>query len=215
MLDVHPPHGKLHGVGDFFLHIFTITVGLLIALALEGCVERQHQRHLVHEAETGMRHEIEENAKQIGSLRQQVTDQVAQLNQNLDVLRGIKANPKTTDQHMSFTFRMQNFDDVTWKTAQTTGALGYMPYGDAETYSGIYNTQAALEGQQKDVLECVMSAASVVSTKKDGETPTNAEMDLMTERIGLAELRLLLLSSYIDGLDKKYKEFEREHAGKG
>ena len=32
MLDVHPPHGKMHGVGDFFLHLFTITVGLLIAL---------------------------------------------------------------------------------------------------------------------------------------------------------------------------------------
>jgi len=34
MLDVHPPEEKIHGFKDFLLHLFTITVGLLIALAL-------------------------------------------------------------------------------------------------------------------------------------------------------------------------------------
>ena len=134
MLDVHPPHGKMHGLGDFFLHLFTITVGLLIALALEGCVERQHQRHLVHEAEAGLRQEIEENSKLIGALRQQVVDQNNQLNADLAVLDDLKTNPKAKHKDLSFTFTMKGFDDVTWKTAQTTGALGLMPYGDAEVY---------------------------------------------------------------------------------
>ena len=39
MLDVHPPHEKMHGFKDFLLHLLTITIGLLIALGLEGCVE--------------------------------------------------------------------------------------------------------------------------------------------------------------------------------
>ena len=47
MLDVHPPHEKVHGFKDFLLHILTITIGLLIALSLEGCVEWRHHRHLV------------------------------------------------------------------------------------------------------------------------------------------------------------------------
>ena len=51
MLDVHAPHTRMQGFKDFFLHLFTITIGLLIALSLEGCVERQHHRELVAEAE--------------------------------------------------------------------------------------------------------------------------------------------------------------------
>jgi polyhydroxyalkanoate synthesis regulator phasin len=213
MLDVHPPHGKIHGVGDFFLHLFTITVGLLIALALEGCVERQHQRHIVHEAEAGMRREIEENSKQIGSLRQQVADETKQLDEDLAVLNELKGNPKERHKQLAFTFRMQGFDDVTWKTAQTTGALGLMPYGDAEVYAGIYGTQVALEGQQKEIVDDVMRAASLGDTKKEGEQPTASEISLISERIGLVQLRLLLLNSYIDGLEKTYKKFEAEHAG--
>ena len=101
MLDVHPPHGKMHGAGDFFLHLFTITVGLLIALALEGCVEKQHQRHLVHEAETGMKLKIKENSKQINSLRQQVVNQNNQLNEDLAVLDELKNKPKAKHKQLS------------------------------------------------------------------------------------------------------------------
>ena len=43
MLDVHPPHEKMHGFKDFLLHLLTITIGLLIALGLEGCVEHWKQ----------------------------------------------------------------------------------------------------------------------------------------------------------------------------
>jgi hypothetical protein len=39
MLDVHPPHQAIHGWRDFFIHIATIVVGLLIAVALEQTVE--------------------------------------------------------------------------------------------------------------------------------------------------------------------------------
>jgi hypothetical protein len=41
MLDVHLPH-KLHGFGEFLLHLFTISVGLLIATQIESCVEWRH-----------------------------------------------------------------------------------------------------------------------------------------------------------------------------
>jgi hypothetical protein len=50
MLDVHPPHKSIEGVGEFFLHLFTITVGLLIAVGIEAAVERHQaiwQGHLL------------------------------------------------------------------------------------------------------------------------------------------------------------------------
>jgi hypothetical protein len=45
MLDVHPPHTPTHTWKDFFLHIATITVGLLIAVGLEQTVEAIHHHH--------------------------------------------------------------------------------------------------------------------------------------------------------------------------
>jgi hypothetical protein len=45
MLDVHPPHDKVHTWRDFFIHIATICVGLLIAVGLEQTVEALHHHH--------------------------------------------------------------------------------------------------------------------------------------------------------------------------
>ena len=65
MIDVHPPHKRIHGVGEFFLHLFTITVGLLIALALESAAEGVHHRHQRVEAETTIREEMTENRRSL------------------------------------------------------------------------------------------------------------------------------------------------------
>ena len=211
MLDVHPPHGEMHGVRDFLLHLFTITVGLLIALGLEGAVERQHQHHLVHEAESGMRREITENAQRIASLRKQVADQQKQLDGDLDVLKQAKAHPGAKHELVTFTFRMQSFDDLTWKTAQTTGALALMPYGDATAYSGIYTTQDELYREQREIVVDVMRAASIIVTQGDQEQPTAAQVDTTVERIGMVKLRLLLLDSLISNLDGSYQAFLKEH----
>ena len=45
MLDVHPPHHSTNTWRDFFIHIATICVGLLIAIGLEQTVEALHRAH--------------------------------------------------------------------------------------------------------------------------------------------------------------------------
>ena len=45
MIDVHPPHESTHTWRDFFIHIATICIGLLIAIALEQSVETIHRHH--------------------------------------------------------------------------------------------------------------------------------------------------------------------------
>jgi hypothetical protein len=39
MLDVHPPHHAASTWRDFFIHIATIVIGLLIAIGLEQTVD--------------------------------------------------------------------------------------------------------------------------------------------------------------------------------
>ena len=59
MLDVHPPHTTPHSWRDFFIHIATITVGLLIALSLEQTVLAFHHREQRHQLEHDLRAEAE------------------------------------------------------------------------------------------------------------------------------------------------------------
>ena len=51
MLDVHMPHAT-HTWKDFFVHIATITVGLIIAVGLEQTVGAIHHLHRAHELRT-------------------------------------------------------------------------------------------------------------------------------------------------------------------
>lgn len=53
MIDIHPPHKSDHTWTDFFIHIGTIILGILIALGLEQSLEYLHQRHQLHELREG------------------------------------------------------------------------------------------------------------------------------------------------------------------
>ena len=57
MLDVHPPHERVHTWKDFFIHIATICVGLLIAVGLEQTVEAVHHHHQREQLLVSLDHE--------------------------------------------------------------------------------------------------------------------------------------------------------------
>ena len=63
MLEVHAPHLSIHTWKDFFIHIATITIGLLIAVGLEQSVEFLHHRHQREQLEDQMRGVFETNLK--------------------------------------------------------------------------------------------------------------------------------------------------------
>lgn len=68
MFEIHPPHSPIHGWRDLFLQLVTITVGLLIALALEGLAEWLHHRHIMHQAQASLYVEIKANAGNLPSV---------------------------------------------------------------------------------------------------------------------------------------------------
>jgi len=209
MLDVHAPHNRMEGVRDFLLHLLTITIGLLIALGLEGCVERHHHRTLVHEAEEGMRGEISHNLQIVESLRNQIATQQKTLNGDLKVLGDMRAHPAGAHGELSFSFGLEGFNDVAWKTAQSTGAMGYMPYSSARAYSDIYDTQAVVFAAEQQVVEDVLHASSFPSTQGKDWAPTPQQADELAERIGQLRMRLMLLNSLVTSLDGSYREFQK------
>jgi len=61
MLDVHAPHHAATTWRDFFIHIATICIGLLIAIGLEQSVEWLHHRHQREQFIADMQHEASAN----------------------------------------------------------------------------------------------------------------------------------------------------------
>src|ERR1700678_2096583 len=57
MLDVHPAHHAANSWKEFFVHIATIVLGLLIAVGLEQTVEYVHHRRELSEARKALSEE--------------------------------------------------------------------------------------------------------------------------------------------------------------
>ena len=213
MFDVHPPHGKMHGIRDFFLHLFTITVGLLIALGLEGCVERAHHRHLVHEAEASLRTDIQNNANAIPLAITELHKQQQSLEHDIEVLKDITQNHKApAEASMEINFRVHGLTDVAWKTAQSTGAVSYMPYASVQEYADIYSTQDKFDAAEiQAVRDASVSLGPFLSGKKGDSDPTAGEADAVRQRIEILAGQLFYVDSLMQSLQTQYKKFLASH----
>jgi hypothetical protein len=218
VLDVHSPHEPIIGWKDFLLHLFTITIGLLIALSLEGLVEWQHHRHLVYEAEASLYREIDGNAKEIKGTVADLHKQRDDLKHDVSVLNQLITKSKMPKhEHMNIGFSIHTFDSVGWKTAQATGASAYMPYARAQEYADIYLTQDLLADAEKQATrDAILSLAPFEGATADNEPdPTALDGKAMKDRIEILEGQILLVDSLMNSLDQHYQKFLAAHPGEG
>lgn len=112
-MEVHAPHEPIHTWRDFFVHIATITIGLLIAIALEQSVEWFHHRHVVHVARENIRHEIEINrGEAIADLRAVQADEDS-MKENVAKGRALRLNAHALDgKHINSQFAWSSFNDA-------------------------------------------------------------------------------------------------------
>jgi hypothetical protein len=196
-LDVHAPHNPIHGVKDFLLHLLTITVGLLIAVGIEGCVELHREHKLVNEARATMRDEIEHNSDQMKGALGKLEKQRVALEKDLATLKRIQENPKDKEAQntsISADFTMIGLRDTAWKTAQATGALAFMPYKDSLRYSDVYGSQQEFLDQQSKILEDEAQFLGVVAKTNFGhKDATSEQASLALERFGIWRAHLAYL----------------------
>ena len=60
-MDIHAPDKPILNFKEFAVHIAVVTVGILIALSLEGVREIIHERHLVAETRVNFHAEVKNN----------------------------------------------------------------------------------------------------------------------------------------------------------
>ena len=213
MLDVHVPHEPILGWKEFFVHLFTITIGLLIALSLEGLVEWQHHRHLVHEAEASLHDEITHNSGALQETLNGLHKNQDDLKHDVILLKDVIRNGKMPHhEQMNVSFGIHGFGSVAWKTAQATGAAAYMPYAHAHSYADIYVTQDELaEAEKQAARDAIVSLAPFMNLSDKGPDLSKEQAAAIRDKIELLQGQLLLVDSLMQALDKSYQKFLSEH----
>jgi hypothetical protein len=135
------------------------------------------------------------------------------LKQDVVVLKKIIANPKIpNNETMTINFRIRSFDDVSWRTAQSTGALSYMPYEQAHAYSDIYDQQNEVyTTEEQAIRDTVVSVAPFLNSKKGDQNSGAEEAVKIKDRLEILQGQLLLLEDHIQELDNDYKKFLVAH----
>ena len=205
MLDVHPPEHGIHGFRDFFLHLLTITVGLFIALLLEAGVEAIHHRHQREEAETTIRHEIQQNRAKL--IKEEPIMQTEQKNMLgvLDFLHERSQGRPGNPEGLRLSFTEGPLQDAAWRTANSTGVMNYMKYGEVERFSVAYKEQAQFEAIEQQALDEYLQLDAFVVR---GFDPKNVSIDDIKAAQPVVRRALAHLEGMIDVSRGKVQSYD-------
>ena len=206
-MDVDAPHHPIATKRDFFIHLFTITCGLLIALSLEAGVEWTHHRALVREARANIRQEINDNQKAAAQDIQSVNQDEARFKTNLATERDMRAHPVGFHFKLQFNFEWSSMSDSAWKTAQDTGAFAYMPYSEVQQYADIYAQQAILNTTAVQIFRQQTEAFAPLLTEADVDALPKDEMARLLHESAVAEIDLHTLAQMLVELQDQDAKF--------
>jgi len=205
MLDVHAPHEKIHGFRDFLLHLLTITIGLLIALGLEGCVEWNHHRHLRDEAAANVRQEIEDNQKDLASVRASIGNEQKNLKEIAEVLQLRVDGKPVNKRSLQLGMTIATLQDASWQTAASTGALSYMEYAQVKRYASAYQLQGQFVQMQSALVDKVPELLAYVASG-DPTQLSASDAGLALGEVRRAMSRLEAMREIGDALDQTYSK---------
>jgi len=161
MIDVHVPHKSDHTWTDFFIHIATIAVGLLLAIALEQTVEAIHRHHERRDLQADLRDEANNNRAIIArDLR--IQDLEPWFQQAIDAVDS--ATPVQGRIHITLppapcipgsvgTAKYRYFapSEAVWTTARESSLVGLLPVEQARMYARLSHNYDLLAGSREEV----------------------------------------------------------------
>ena len=181
MLDVHPPHEAAHTWKDFFIHIATIVIGLLIAIGLEQTVEAIHHRREVSETREALEAEIGDNRKYFEQDARIWRWETAELESNLDTLEYLRQHPGTPDEKLPgvlfWSHRGARFSHAAWDAATSAGVTSLMPREEITEMQAYYTRLETIGTADRDVWAAINDASrfEFVASRLSDLTPAQIE----------------------------------------
>jgi len=154
MIDIHAPHETTHTWSDFFIHIATIAVGLLLAIGLEQTVELIHHRQQRQELSEHMRAEAEHNLPIIRESLARLEVQRTYIQSLQAALASANVSGATVSVSgvppRGGSAIFVSVSRGTWITAQAAGLVALLPPDQAKLYARIdFEAEEALHGEDE------------------------------------------------------------------
>jgi len=136
-MDIHAPHEPVHTFKDFAIHIAIVTIGIVIALSLDGLRETFREHRLVHETRENFRVELQHS-------QHEMLDELARVTAGHDKLEALSNDaPTLAQQHpeqvVARLEAVKNpyyfFSTNSWQSALSTGALAHMGADEVSDYA--------------------------------------------------------------------------------
>jgi len=141
--DIHPSHPAIHTWRDFFVHISTIVIGLLIAIGLEQSVEYIHHRHQLQEARRELLKEVDENRRIVEFNIESTRKAASALDADIAILRAPQSLRSPIPEKLDYSWEPWDTRDGTWQAAKQSGSLSLMPHDELRRYAHVYAVLAA------------------------------------------------------------------------
>ena len=211
MLDVHAPHEAAHSWNDFFIHIATIVVGLLIAIGLEQTVEYVHHRQQVTETLRALREERDRNQREFAFATRRWRLETIRFQTNLAVLTYLQVNPGASSAHWpgQINWHQANptFPDAAWEIAQHDNITELMPQAEVRADQILYQDLGIVVADYRDRVRTTGNARQYMVQDSD---PSHLSPKELAGEIAMA--RLVLVAHYRLGGDMRnlnafYPEF--------
>jgi hypothetical protein len=169
---------------EVLLHLGIVTIGILIALSLEGLVEWNHHRHLVREARENIRVEIEDNQKELAGHLKQVERVRSEHQTILHWIADLRKSHKSPIKSLAVSFNRAELESTSWSTAQVMGALSLMTYSEVKKDAALYQLQdefVRLQTRAEDT--AIASMALFTSHTGDPSQAAPAELSEKQTRV--------------------------------
>jgi len=205
-MDVHPPHAGIHSWKDFWIHLGTITIGLLIAIGLEQSVEWAHRVHERRMLQSELRAEGDENVRatrvDMERLQSWRSGMVAR---RKDVQQMIASEGK-----LKLPFRVIPArgaialpSESTWDSAKASGKVALLADYQADVYTFLYQENEMLKTQ----LESIFALTSEKLVFERGFDPKFAEAGV-DGTPDLASMSVEQLKEYSNILNKNITQVD-------
>lgn len=209
-MEIHPPHA-IRSVKDFLLQLLTITVGILIALSLDGLLEWQHHKHLIHEAEANLTAEIRENQQENAKTMQALHANLEQLKDMLSLVHKLQENRTTPLKNINFSWTLEDLHATSWNTASATGAIAYMDYAEVKRYTRIYDLQQHFITIQNRAFDSIVEVYGLSTLlQRNMRRVSDVELSQAERILGLALANAGAVESMENALDEEYMKILRQ-----
>ena len=208
-LEIHAPDKPILTAKEALVHLLIVTIGILIALSLEGLVEYVHHRTVVKEAREIMRNEIEANQKDLDQTMKRIELQKDGLLKGINVFSALAGGekPKVEGLRWMLDYRTAELHTAGHSTVQLMGAFAYMDYREVSRYAAVYDAQERFMRAQAAALADGVTALAWAEGRSDIPAAASADLLVFTDRLRQTLAATTVTWQFGLSLQKDYETF--------